>query len=71
MKTVYERFLEANTRLWECYEAVAPSSWEEMGAGEKRDVCKDERESITEFLSGNEIKFANLIKERLDIVKDL
>ncbi len=69
MNSTYERFVEANKKLYECYEKVAPIAWEQMGTEEKYNLCKDERNTVIEFLNNNELRFSNLLKERLEIVK--
>ena len=65
--STYGRFIEANHRLIECYQALPTESWTLLSASEKQAVCKTEREVVQHFLENNSVSFANLLKERLAI----
>ena len=65
--STYGRFIEANHRLIECYQAVPIESWTPLSASEKQAVCQTERQAVQHFLENNSVSFANLVKERLSI----
>ena len=69
MSTTYEKFIEANNALRECYEGTKPKDYEGMTPFDKENVCKNEREAVSEFLSNNSLSFRNLVSERIDILE--
>ena len=68
MKTTYERFIEANNKLFKCFESVPQDKWSKMSSEEQSSLCHTEKEAVSQFLSTNQVAFANLLKERLDII---
>ena len=68
MKTTYERWLEANSRLTKCFDSVSNEQYNALSQNEQNQLCHNERQEVTNFLTTNQITFANLLKERLDIV---
>ena len=68
MKTTYERFIEANNKLFKCFETVPQDKWNKMSGEEQNSLCHSEREAVQSFLVNGSVGFQNLVKERLDIV---
>ena len=52
-KTVYENFLLANNKLYDCYKAVAPAQFEAMNKQDQENLCRSEREAVATFLKNN------------------
>ena len=65
MKTAYERYIEANNNLAKCYGATSADQWKQLSAAQQEGLCKTERDAVANFLSSNQVSFANIIKERL------
>lgn len=68
MKTTYERFIEANTKLFKCFESVPHDEWNALSHEEQGSLCHSEKAEVQEFLTNGSVGFASLLKERLDIV---
>ncbi len=66
MKTSYQQFIEANNNLTKCFESVSFEQYSAYSQAQKDGLCKAERQAVSSFLSGGQIGFANLIKERLE-----
>ena len=69
MKTTYERFLEANEKLFKCFEAVPIDRYNKMAVADQDAICSTEREAVAQFLVNNQVSFRNLITERLESTK--
>ena len=67
MKTTFESFIEANNALTKCYHATPVDKWRQLSASEQSSLCRAERETVSGFLTTNQVGFANLIKERLEL----
>ena len=67
MKTTFERFIEANNALSQCYQATPVDKWRQLSATEQSSLCLAERNAVNGFLSSNQVTFANIIKERLEL----
>ena len=67
MKTTYERWIEANHNLIKCFESVSQDQWNGYSAAEQNSLCEPERKVVQTFLVNNQVGFANLLKERLQI----
>ncbi|CDW91674.1 UNKNOWN [Stylonychia lemnae] len=68
MKTAYERWIEANHNLNKCFESVSNDQYSTLSKLEQDSLCHSERQEVANFLTTNQITFANLLKERLEIV---
>ncbi len=68
-KTAFERYIEANSALSKCYEAVSFDKYQALSAQQQNDLCKAERDTVLDMLRTNQVSFASLIKERLDVAK--
>jgi len=68
MKTTYEKFIEANNKLFKCFESVSADKWSALSSDEQNNLCSAEREAVSQFLANNQVGFRNLIKERLEIL---
>ena len=64
----YERFIEANNALRECFTNQKPTSYEALTPFEKEQVCKSERDSTLEFITNGSLTFKSLVQERIDIL---
>lgn len=65
MKTAFERYIEANNALSKCFEAVPLEQYNGLSASQQESLCKAEKQAVLNFLTTNQVGFANLIKERL------
>eukprot|EP00347_Sterkiella_histriomuscorum_P000828 403374361 len=68
MKTAYERFIEANDKLFKCYESVNHEQWKSLSQAEQGLLCHTEKEQVQQFLTNNSLGFANLLKDRIDSI---
>ena len=68
MKTTYEQFIEANNKLVKCFDSYGGDRWKKLSVGEQDGVCRAEKDAVKSFLVNNKVGFANLLKERLEIV---
>ena len=65
MKTAFERYIEANNALAQCYQGTSVDQWKQLSASQQQSLCKAEKNTVVEFLNANQVSFANIIKERL------
>ena len=65
MKTTYEKWIEANTKLFACFEGTSQASWEKLAPKEQESLCFAEKEAVSSFLKENQVGFANILKERI------
>ena len=68
MKTTYERFIEANHRLIQCFEGIPVDRYNSMSVDEQNGLCQRERDTVAGFLTNNQVGFANILKERLESI---
>ena len=68
MNTTYEKFIDANNKLFNCFESVPQEKWTKMSSEEQSSLCHAEKEAVSQFLSTNKVGFANLLKERIEII---
>lgn len=69
-KPVFQRFVEANTALLECYESHQKDDLLAMGA--KMDqLCANEKTAIKQILASNEMTMTQLVKDRVNVLKAL
>ena len=66
--STYEKFIEANNKLRECFEGVKPKAFESMSPFEQENVCGDEKTAVRDFLSNGSLSFRSLVQERIDIL---
>ena len=66
--STYEKYILANNALRECFEDYDPKSYEELTPFEQEQVCKEEKETVAEFLKSGALKFSSLVQERIDIL---
>ena len=64
----YEKFIQANNALSECYKQTEPTAYETMTPFEKESLCQDERKLVAEFILDGSLSFRNLVSERIDIL---
>ena len=69
MKTTYELYLEANARLFKCFESVSEDQYKALSHQEQEQLCHSERQEVSTFLSNDSLRFGNLLQERLNLVK--
>ena len=63
--STYEKYIEANDKLMECYANTEPVDYEKMTPFEKEGVCKSERETVAQFISSGSLTFKSLVAERI------
>ena len=64
----YEKFIEANNSLKECFEGQSPKKFEGMTPHDQEGVCKDQVSAVRDFLTGDNLTFRKLVQERIDIL---
>jgi hypothetical protein len=67
--STYERFIVANNKLIECFQALPVESWTQLSASEKHSVCQTERHEVQQILESNSVSMPNLIRERLALAQ--
>ena len=65
MKTVYERWIDANTKLTKFFEAVPADKYNKLAAAEADALCFAEKKAVLSFLEDGSITLPALLKERL------
>lgn len=65
MKTVYERWIDANQKLTKCYSAFPADKYNKLAAAEADAVCLTEKKAVLSFLEDGSITFPAILKERL------
>ena len=68
MSTNYEKWIQANIKLTECFESVSLDKYSALGHSAQTSLCSAERNAVNSFLKDNKIAFASLLKERLAVV---
>ena len=70
-KPVFQRFIEANEALIDCFAAVPKDSLNDMNSGQLDSHCTSERANIRRILDTNEMTMTTLIKDRINVLQAL
>lgn len=70
-KPVFQRFIEANEALLDCFAAVPKESLAEMNAGQLDSHCTAERAAIRRILDSNEMTMTQVVKDRVNVLQAL
>ena len=68
-KPVYQRFMEANAALLDCYAAIPKDNLKGMNIGQLDTHCTGERETIRRILHSNEMTMTQVVKDRVAVLQ--
>lgn len=68
-KPVFQRFVEANQGLLQCYRKVNLDDYKKMSGAAKDGLCQNYKETIKEILANDQMTMTTLVKERVMILK--
>ena len=70
-KPVFQRFVEANLAMLDCYHRIPKERLDSMSAGEMDGACAKEKSMVRSILESNEMTMTQLVKDRVDIMYKL
>ena len=70
-KPVYQRFMEANIALLDCYQNIEKDQLDSMSAAQMDGQCMKEKQLIRGILDSNEMTMTQIVKDRVDIMYEL
>jgi hypothetical protein len=65
MTTQYEQFIAANQALMDCYAGVPAEQYSAMSQWDQQQLCKNEAESVRQFIAGGHVEFRSILAERI------
>ncbi len=66
-KPAFQEFVEANQALLTCYNGISAEDYKKQGDS----VCSSQRERVRDILRSNQLVMSNLVRERVEILKNL
>ena len=70
-KPVFQKFIEANLELIDCYGRIPKSELESMSQSAKDGRCNTEKAKIRSILDSNELTMTNMVKDRVNVMYKL
>ena len=67
-KPVFQRFVEANTALLDCYGKISKDSLDKMSEAEMDSKCGAQKAQIRSILESNEMTMTQIVKDRTEIM---
>ena len=67
-KPVFQKFIEANSALLDCYAAIGKDNMSGMSIAQLDTHCSGERERIRSILSNNEMTMTQVVKDRVAVL---
>lgn len=67
-KPVFQKFVEANQRLLDCYTAIPKADLAEMPQGAMDTKCAKEKGEIRALLESNQLTMTNLVQDRVNVL---
>ena len=68
-KPVFQKFVEANTALLDCYAKIEPGTLKGMSLSQMDTTCSSEKEVVRKILNSNEMTMTQVVKDRVDVLR--
>ena len=70
-KPVFQRFMEANNALVDCFAAVPKETLQEQSSAALDSMCAREKNEIKRILESNQMTMTQVVKDRVELAKRL
>ena len=67
-KPVFQKFIEANSALLDCYAKIDQGALGGMNLSQMDTQCSSEKEGIRRILNSNEMTMTQVVKDRVDVL---